>query len=583
MPRLFRPLCRVLAASAVLALVAGAASAEVIYVDVTAAGANNGTSWDDAFSGSQGLVAAINSAVSGDEIWVAAGRYIPGTARTSSFILKNGVAIYGGFSGSETLLSQRNVAANVTILSGDVNNNDSPYPSTTGWAENVYHVVTGTGRNQTAVLDGFTISRGFANGSGTDQERGGGVICTSGNPTFRNLVVINNRVTFGGGAFYLRTASPTITDCRIEANNGGSFGGACDMFTNCNPVWERCLIIGNTAARAGGVEVFGTCQPDFFNCIFANNTSTSSGGGGGMYVASSSNVDIINCTLYANASTAVAGGGVLTSGSNTRVRNTIVWANTGPGGATAGNQLTGSAYTVQYCCVMNGFTGAGNISTNPMLVNPAGRDFHPDFGSPVIDAGRNSDYSSQNLLDFDSAPRFVDDPTTPDTGLGTPPIIDMGALELQGGFVCPTITEQPQGGQVCRNADFTLTVAIDGIAAGYQWRKDGVDIPDATGASYTIQDATNADEGSYVVIVQLTFCPFLQSQPALVVVCRTDTNCDGVINSTDVSEFINQWFTDLAEGTLTSDFDANGVVNSTDVSEFINVWFVESTPQGCSG
>ncbi len=65
--------------------------------------------------------------------------------------------------------------------------------------------------------------------------------------------------------------------------------------------------------------------------------------------------------------------------------------------------------------------------------------------------------------------------------------------------------------------------------------------------------------------------------------CDADFNTDHTVNSTDVSDFINQWFNDLAEGTLTSDFDANGVVNSTDVSSFINVWFEESAGQICGG
>jgi hypothetical protein len=59
----------------------------------------------------------------------------------------------------------------------------------------------------------------------------------------------------------------------------------------------------------------------------------------------------------------------------------------------------------------------------------------------------------------------------------------------------------------------------------------------------------------------------------LTVPCPADYDGNGVINSTDVSEFINQWFTDQADGTFASDFDRNGTVNSTDVSEFINAWF----------
>jgi len=62
--------------------------------------------------------------------------------------------------------------------------------------------------------------------------------------------------------------------------------------------------------------------------------------------------------------------------------------------------------------------------------------------------------------------------------------------------------------------------------------------------------------------------------------CSTDRNCDGIVNSTDVSSFINDWFLDQVEGTMVTDWDHNGVVNSTDVSSFINGWF-ENLAAGC--
>jgi hypothetical protein len=62
--------------------------------------------------------------------------------------------------------------------------------------------------------------------------------------------------------------------------------------------------------------------------------------------------------------------------------------------------------------------------------------------------------------------------------------------------------------------------------------------------------------------------------------CAADFNGDGTVNSTDVSDFINQWFQDQVDGTLVTDWDGNGVINSTDVSDFINAWF-EDTTVGC--
>jgi hypothetical protein len=57
------------------------------------------------------------------------------------------------------------------------------------------------------------------------------------------------------------------------------------------------------------------------------------------------------------------------------------------------------------------------------------------------------------------------------------------------------------------------------------------------------------------------------------VAASVDWNNDGVVNSTDVSDFINDWFTDQANGTVVTDFNHDGVSNSTDVSDFINAWF----------
>ncbi len=106
------------------------ADTTILYVNGTAGGANNGTSWSDAFTDLQSALAAASS---GKQIWVAAGTYKP-TAdnnRTISFSLKNGVQVYGGFAGTETELSQRDLVVNIVILNGDIGeegvNTDNSY------------------------------------------------------------------------------------------------------------------------------------------------------------------------------------------------------------------------------------------------------------------------------------------------------------------------------------------------------------------------------------------------------------------------------------------------------------------------
>jgi hypothetical protein len=138
--------------------------AAIRYVKPGSTGTAPYTSWATA---SNDLQAVINAAVAGDEIWVAAGTYLPNrranaltvitvTDRDNAFILKNNVKIFGGFTGVETLQSQRNAASNLTILSGDI--------GATGIdTDNCFHVVISAGAVGNAELNGFTVTKGNAN------------------------------------------------------------------------------------------------------------------------------------------------------------------------------------------------------------------------------------------------------------------------------------------------------------------------------------------------------------------------------------------------------------------------------------
>ena len=422
---------RALVLACVLPLCATTALASTRYVDASlVTGANNGTSWADAYQGSTGVATALTAAIAGDQIWVKQGTYLPTNTLTRSihFNLKTGVELYGGFAGGETLLAQRNFGLNTTILSADLAGNDGSAIVT----DNSFHVINGNGAAASAVVDGFLITGGNANGASTNQDRGGGLLLVTGsNATIRNCIVSTNRCTFGGGAGYINGAAPTFENVVFEFNLGGSFGGAFDMNGGTNTTFRRCVFNNNSAARAGAVEIFSSTNVNLTNCLFFANTATGTGGnaGGALWVGSSSVATFRYCTIVGNNSPNSTGAGLFSS-ATANIANSILWFNTGSGGTqTSANQVQGS--TVTYSSVQGGSAGTGNIALDPLLVSIGGGDYRLSAGSPCIDAANNAASPAGTIADLYGQSRFADDPTTPDTGAGTAPISDMGCLEFQ--------------------------------------------------------------------------------------------------------------------------------------------------------
>lgn len=284
-----------------LAAASPAKAATVVYVKADAAGANNGTSWIDAFTH---LSPALTAAVAGDEIWVAAGIYRPagpGGDRAATFQLKDGVGVFGGFAGNEASRDSRNSTANPTILSGDLNGDDGPGFSNN--AENSYHVVTGSGTGATAVLDGFTIRGGNANGASSPGDRGGRLYNSGGSPTLTGCTFSGNATSSNGAAIYNTSGSPTLTMCMFIGNSAAN--GAALYNASGTPAMNRCTFGGNSASTNGGAiyNAFGH-SPILASCILSGNTASS---GGGLYSVGG-NPALTNCLLYGNS--ANNGGGI---------------------------------------------------------------------------------------------------------------------------------------------------------------------------------------------------------------------------------------------------------------------------------
>ena len=311
-----------------------------IYVDASATGTGNGLSWSDAFTTLQD---ALADATSGDEIWVAVGVYYPDEGGgmidndpTMSFTLLNGVEIYGGFVGTETIRSQRDWVNSVTVLSGDIAKDDTTDSNkvVTNVANiigsNAYHVLVGLGSDSSAVLDGFRVTAGQANGSfphyvgagmwneglssptlrntvfiGNVAQSGGGMYNWSSNPTLTNVTFTNNVADQGGGLANNFNSSPTLTGVSFTGNVANQDGGGLFNRSNCNPILSNVTFTANTAVDGGGIYDDTGSSPTITVAAFTSNIASNFGGG--IYDNQGSPI-LLDVQFTGNQ--AVAGGGL---------------------------------------------------------------------------------------------------------------------------------------------------------------------------------------------------------------------------------------------------------------------------------
>jgi hypothetical protein len=344
------------------------------YVTPTGAGTGAGTSWANAASD---LQLTINNSSPGDSIWVAAGNYKPirradalGTItlndRNNAFVLKSGVKIYGGFVGTETLLTSRNWTTNVSTLSGDL--------GAVGTSDNAYHVVVSGGAVGTAELNGFTVTAGNGNGNASsitvngipfENDYCGGIYCRSSSPTLTNLIISNNSGKYCGGGMNITYSSPTVTSVTISTNTvtGGGGGGLyIDGTSPALPTFSNCTISSNSAANGGGACFQNACSPTFTNVTFSGNTTPTNGGG--IDNQSTGIVTITNSTITGNSATTTSGsgGGIINQSSSPVITNTLIDSNTAYDGAGIYNWATAAV-------------PASPVLTNVSITNnPAGRN-----------------------------------------------------------------------------------------------------------------------------------------------------------------------------------------------------------------
>jgi hypothetical protein len=352
-------------------------NAAIKYVDATASGANDGTSWTNAYTT---LQIALGTSVAGDEIWVAAGTYKPttGVARTASFWLAGGVTVYGGFAGGETMVGQRDWAANVTILSGDI--------GTTGvTTDNSYHVVKGSWLNSSAVLDGFVVTSGRADVN--PDHNGGGVLNDHGSPTLRNVTIRDCYASHYGGGMHNDAGSPTLFNVTFADNYSDTDGGGMYNLNGSDPTLTEVVFVDNSAFEHGGGMYNNSSSPTLDNVLFTRCYITGTPAlGGGMYNDTNSNPQLTDVAFAGN--NAEHGGGMCSFGGSAPTLERVIFS--GNGAWRGGGIYSDTSDPVLVNVVFSNNTAEGtgahgggmyNRSNTPKLINVSFSGNSADDGS----------------------------------------------------------------------------------------------------------------------------------------------------------------------------------------------------------
>ncbi|MDM8522467.1 SBBP repeat-containing protein [Desulfococcaceae bacterium HSG8] len=235
--------------------------------------------------------------------------------------------------------------------------------------------------------------------------KGGGVyLYKYSSPTVSGCVVRNNQATYGGGIWCYQS-SPTITGCLVSGNSASSHGGGI----HCNassPVISNSVIYDNRTTYGGGIWCYYSA-PSVTNCLIYGNQASSHGGG---IHCNHSSPSITNCTVTNNSATYGSGISCYIA-SNPSIANSVFW-NDAPSEIFRDQ----SNPVVTYSNIQGGYTGEGNINTDPMFVDAANGDYHLTSVSPCIDAGTSAGAPGQDL---DGLPR-------PQNNMA-----DMGAYEFR--------------------------------------------------------------------------------------------------------------------------------------------------------
>lgn len=557
------------------------------FVNSSATGMNNGASWPDAFVNPQLALAAASA---GDEIWVAAGTYTPGPPgdAISSFVLRSGVALYGGFTGDETARDQRHWTENLTVLSGDVGHDDVyGNPWYVGWnivTANSGHVVVGSGVDAAAILDGFQITAGHTGPVGTPAGDplmyGSGLYIIGGSPTVRNCTFTRNLAAFAaGGAIYCQNAAPTISHCRFVQNyvhlgNGAGIaavGNAIPMIADCDFVENHAVADGGNTGQGAGFSINFLTAPisaSIERCRFAYNVARTFYSAGGIEIARGAGISnfgatltVRDCIFHHNSANAGAG---IQSWDPITVVNSLFYANTvyshdfgagSDGGYGAGlciYSFQPDVAAVTNCTIVNNTGGEGvglqSLGNSSMVVHNTiiwgnvanGEDVDPR------DAGIRGDYEAeysciQDLL----TPVPGEDPPDPENYPG-----------------CIVVNPQLVGA-----GDHRLSVSSPCIDAGSNGYILAGVTTDLDGRPRRIDDPGTSDTGQgSAPIVDMGAYEFLPAIPG-------DVDCDGDCDAEDAQALTLVLLSqdEVECHVAAADMNDDGEVDGLDVQAFVDL------------
>lgn len=457
-----------------------------LYVDQDATGSADGSSWDSAYRQLQNALHRADTSDAISEIWVAEGTYHPDEGdsveegrRDTSFALQNGVAIYGGFRGTEKNRSERDPESKRTVLSGEIQQDADS-------TNNSYHVVSGSRTDSSAILDGVVVRDGQADGRRA-RAYGGGLFVDRGGPTIRNVTFRGNFGTDGGGVALVNfgtdsePGAASLSDVQIIKNKTKGRGGGA-FISGTDAQISRAEFRGNEALLGGGLAVGSQATVRAASSLFSGNFAETSGGAIQSdqtgFTSDPDTLSLLNTTIAGNRSP--RGGGLALEGRfDVNLANSIVWNNSRKDG---GQIITEEATLRNRRSAIQGRDNFGRLTSGsradaiirqsddpsvyPRFVRPVlpGRaptikgDFHLQEPTLLEDAGTSAQISS-SARDLDGGSRVSGEN------------VDLGAYEDAVSTAAPnfTVTEKRVPESLVNGTELENSIVGKNVALRFQY------------------------------------------------------------------------------------------------------------------